>query len=170
MLTTPGQRVTGVVVLVVCLGGLLIWFGSLGPDPAVGAYPGGNELGADYNAYLDEQVVVGGEVIEAEPLTIAVEYGDGETIELHLVDENSQLAATQGDHVTLSGTVKPDQTVIVEHAYAVPGERYLYMYLVSFGGGLWVLTRIIRTWRFDRDTWSLVPDGEADTVTRGHDA
>ncbi|QOS12735.1 uncharacterized protein HfgLR_13035 [Haloferax gibbonsii] len=169
MLSTPGQRVAGIIVLVVCLGGLLIWFGSLAPNPAVGAYPGSDELGTNYDAYLDERVVVGGTVIETEPLTIAVEYGDGEIIELQLVDESTQLEATQGDHVTLYGTVKPNQTVVVEHAYAVPGEQYLYMYLVSFCGGLWVLARLIRTWGFEWDTWALVPDDE-NTVTRGDDA
>ncbi|RDZ35275.1 MULTISPECIES: hypothetical protein [Haloferax] len=169
MPSTPGQRVAGIIVLVVCLGGLLIWFGSLAPNPAVGAYPGGHELGTNYDAYLDESVVVGGIVVETDPLTIAVEYGVDEVIELRVVDENTQLEATQGDHVTLFGTAKPDQTVIIEHAYAVPGEQYLYMYLVSFGGGLWVLTRIVRTWRFDRNTWSLVPDDE-NSVTRGDDA
>jgi len=169
MLSKPSQRAAGVVVLLLCLGGLLVWFGSLAANPAVGAYPGGDELGTNYDAHLDEQVVVGGGVIETEPLTIAVEYGVDESIELHLVDENTQLEATHGDHVTLFGTAKPDQTVIVEHAYAVPGEQYLYMYLVSFSGGLWVLTRITRTWRFDWDTWSLIPDDE-NSVTRGDDA
>lgn len=104
MPSTPGQRVAGIIVLVVCLGGLLIWFGSLAPNPAVGAYPGGHELGTNYDAYLDESVVVGGIVVETDPLTIAVEYGVDEVIELRVVDENTQLEATQGDHVTLFGT------------------------------------------------------------------
>ncbi|EMA08277.1 hypothetical protein [Haloferax denitrificans] len=169
MLTTRGQRVAGVVVLLLCLGGLLVWFGSLAPNPAVGAYPGDDELGANYDAYLDEPVAVGGTVIEVEPLTIVVEYGAGEVIELRLVDEDSQLTASHGDHVTLFGTVKPDRTILVEHAYAVPGGQYLYMYLVSFGGGLWVLARLIRTWRFDWDTWALIPDDE-NSMTRGDDA
>ncbi|MCO8265165.1 hypothetical protein NKF06_00825 [Haloferax sp. AB510] len=150
----PRRRVLGILVLLGCLFGLMVWFGSLAPAPGVGAYPGSEELGTDYDAWVGDQVSLTGTVIDTDPLTISAEYGAGEQVRLRVTD--AAVDAQQGDSLSVYGVVEPDRTIRSLNAYTVPPGNYLYMYAVSFLAGLWVLGRIIRSWRLD-ETWSLVP-------------
>lgn len=155
MKVTPGRRLIGIFLLLGCLFGLLVWFGSLAPAPAVGAYPDDTNLGTNYDAWVGEKASLTGEVVETDPLTIVAEYSAGERIRLRVTGTDLQPAP--GDRLTVFGVVKPDRTLHVQTAYIVPSSGYTYMYTVSFIAGLWVLGRLVRTWRIDRQTWSLEP-------------
>ncbi|WP_042665023.1 hypothetical protein [Haloferax sp. ATB1] len=148
------RRIVGILVLLGCLFGLMVWFGSLAPTPEVGAYPGSEELGTDYDAWVGDQVSLTGTVTDTNPLTISAEYGAGEHVRVRVT--NAAVDAQQGDSLSVYGVVEPDRTIRSLNAYTVSPANYLYMYAVSFLAGLWVLGRIIRSWRLD-ETWSLVP-------------
>ncbi|WP_244877439.1 hypothetical protein [Haloferax prahovense] len=154
MPNSPRRRIVGILVLLGCLFGLMVWFGSLAPAPEAGAYPGAEELGTDYDAWVGDQVNLTGTVIDTDPLTISAEYGAGEQVRLQI--SNAAVDAQQGDTLSVYGVVEPDRELSSLNAYTVPPANYLYMYAVSFLAGLWVLGRIIQSWRLD-ETWSLAP-------------
>ncbi|WP_416840388.1 hypothetical protein [Haloferax sp. DFSO52] len=155
MQDTPVRRLVAILVLLGCLLGLMIWFGSLAPDPAVGAYPSTTELGIEYDVWVGEQASLTGTVIETDPLTIVAEYGSGEQVRLKVT--GAAIDAQQGDTLAVYGVVEPNHTIRALNAYTIPASNYLYMYVVSFLAGVWVLGRLIRTWRIDWGSWSLEP-------------
>ncbi|WP_411967241.1 hypothetical protein [Haloferax sp. YSSS75] len=152
---TPVRRLVGIVVLLGCLLGLMIWFGSLGPASEVGAYPDEDQLGTEYDSWIGKEVSFTGTVISTEPLTIATEYGDRSQIQLRVT--GTSIDAQEGDRLAVFGVVEPNHTIQALNAYTIPASNYLYMYVVSFLAGLWVLGRLVRTWRLDWETWTLVP-------------
>ena len=64
MLRSPRARLLAVLVLLAALFGLVVWHDTLDPAPDAGAYPGSEELAADYDACLGEEVT--DDVIESE--------------------------------------------------------------------------------------------------------
>lgn len=173
----PVRRLAGIVVLLGCLLGLTIWFGSLASAPEVGAYPDEDQLGTDYDSWVGKEASLTGTVVDTDPLTIVAEYGTDSQIRLRISD--TAVDARQGDRLAVFGVVEPNHTVRALNAYTIPPANYLYMYVVSFLAGLWVLGRLVRTWRLDWETWSLVPRitpltlgdlHSQDQTTEDHDA
>jgi hypothetical protein len=104
---------------------------------------------------VGDRVVVGGTVIETDPLTIEAEPVPGEPIAF--VVENTARTPDIGDALTVYGTLRSENRIrAIEQVHTEPWERQ-YMYLVSFLGGLWVLGRLCNGWRFDRESISIVP-------------
>ncbi|KAB1187485.1 MULTISPECIES: hypothetical protein [Haloferax] len=165
MPTTSVRRLVGILVLLGCLFGLLVWYGSLAPNPSVGAYPDSEDLGPEYDAWVGEQTSLTGTVVETDPLTIVSEYGTGELLRLQVTD--ADVDAQQGETLALYGVVEPDNTIRALNAYTVPSTNYVYMYGVSFLAGLWVLGRLARDWRLDWKTWSLEPRESPLSLRRG---
>ncbi|SEM02149.1 hypothetical protein [Haloferax larsenii] len=155
MRDTPMRRLAGLLVLLGCLFAFTVAFGALSPNPAVGSYPDGKHLDADYDAWVGEKTEVWGTVVQTDPLVIEDEFGAGESIRLELT--GTTLDPQLGERVAVFGVVQPGHTLRVVNAFTIPATNFTYMYLVSFGAGLWVLTRLVRTWRVDRRTWSLEP-------------
>lgn len=155
MVRTVYIRALAILGLLVVLGGLAAWYGSLGPAPGLGAYPSQEDLATDADRYLGTHVSVGGQVVTTDPVTIRAEYGAGETIRLTITD----LAVTpaEGDHLRVYGVVEADRTIRAHNAFTVPQWGRWYTWSVSFLAGLWVLTRIIRYWRLDGTEWTLTP-------------
>lgn len=153
-------RVLAFCVLVLCLVGLLVWAGTIGPNPAMNDFPGNGEVGPNPEAYVGERVGIGGVVVATQPVVIEMEYGlDGRhEITLTNLDESVEV----GQDVSAFGTLTDEQTLAVERALVrSPWERW-YMFVVSFLGGVWVLARLVRDWRVDADRLALVPRGEYD--------
>ncbi|KTG19441.1 hypothetical protein AUR66_18100 [Haloferax profundi] len=121
----------------------------------MGAYPSESELGTEYDVWIGEETSLTGTVVETEPLTIVAEYGTGEKLRLQIV--GADLDAQRGDSLVVFGVVEEDHTIRALNAYTTPASNYLYMYVVSFLAGVWVLGRLIRTWRLDCENWSLEP-------------
>jgi hypothetical protein len=156
MLRSPRARLLAVLVLLTALFGLLVWHGALAPAPEAGAYPSQEELAADYDRYLGERVTVGGRIVETDPVAIDAEYGVEESIRLTVVGLDPGVRIEEGADLQVFGVVEPDRTVRAEDAYAVPASGLWYTWTVSFLAGLWVLGRIVRHFRFDREEWGLV--------------
>ncbi|WP_411964474.1 hypothetical protein [Haloferax sp. YSMS24] len=155
MLSAPRLRLVGIVILLGCLFGLMVWFGSLTPAPEVGAYPGEEQLGTNYDAWTGDKASLTGTIVDTDPLTISAEYGTVEHVQLQV--SGADVQAQEGDRLAVYGVVEPDHTIRTLNAYTVPSANYPYMYTVSFLAGLWVLGRLVRTWRIDWETWSLEP-------------
>lgn len=161
MLRSPRARLLVVLLVVLlllaALFGLVVWHGTLEPAPEAGAYPGSEELGEEYDRYLGEEVSVGGRVVETDPVVIKAEYGVDESIRLMVVGLDADVEAEEGAFLRVFGVVEPDRTVQASNAFAVPSGGQWYAWGVSFLAGLWVLVRIVRRFRFDREAWGLVP-------------
>lgn len=137
--------------------GLGVWFGSLEPDPSVGAYPGAEELGTDYDRHVGERATVSGRIVSTEPVVIVDEYGLREELQLRVVGLDEEVMVREGDHLQVFGVVEADRTVRALNAVYVPNSGRLYMFSVSFLAGIWVLGRLVRHWRLDRGAWALRP-------------
>lgn len=153
MLTSNRMRILLVVLLLGGLFGLIVWYGSLTQNPAVGAYPNTEALATDYQRYLGDPVTVGGEVIATSPVTIAAEYGNDENIRLTIT--GLTIPVTEGHHLRVYGVARSDNTIQSINAFTVPPTGLWYTWTISFVGGVWVLDRIIRDWEVDAETWTL---------------
>ncbi len=155
----PPHRAALVVVLVVLLAGTFVWYGTVDPDPATNSYPGSDEIAQNPDANLGEQVSVGGTVVAHDPLRIEVSYGlDGTmTLEVAGVDDPPPI----GHDLNVFGMLTEPTVVHAENTVSRAPWEATYMYVVSFIGGLWVLGRLLRHWRFEADTYSVVPRGDS---------
>jgi len=150
-------RLLALLLLAGMLCGLLLWAGTVGPDPTRNQFPDEDEFAVDYTAYVGERVEFGGTVVATDPVTVEVTADSGRSIELTLrsVDNTDRISA--GDEITVYGTLEPDNTVtVIETTVRQPWESY-YMYLVSFLAGLWTLGRFLRHWTIDPQTLSVTP-------------
>lgn len=151
-------RVVVVVLLVVCQFGLIVWFGNVGYEGS--PYPGTDELAEDYDAYVGRQVVVYGQVVETDPVTIETEVDDDSLVRYRLTGLDSDVE--EGSYVGALVTPRPDGRLTVRRS-VVRGERdHWYTYAVSLAAGLWVLVRVVRDWRFDVEALAFVSAGGDD--------
>jgi hypothetical protein len=156
MFRSPRARLLAVLVLLAALFGLVVWHGTLTPAPEAGAYPGSDELAAGYDASLGAEVTVGGRIVETDPAVIDAEYGVDESIQLTVVGLDPSVALEEGAILRVFGVAEPDRRVRAENAFVVPAAGQWYAWTVSFLAGLWVLSRVVRGFRLDREQWGLV--------------
>lgn len=149
------KRVVAVCLLVGLLLGLGVWYGSLPPAPEVGAHPDEADLAEEYSAYVGQPVTVSGVITETSPVTIAVDSGPGETIELRIT--NVEGSVRRGDVLRVFGVAEADRTIRAENAFTVTHRGLWYAWIASFAAGVWVLARIVRHWRLNRGVWALEP-------------
>lgn len=155
MVTPAQRRAITVLGLLALLGGLTVWFGSLGPAPDHGAYPDEDDLATDYTQYHGKHVTVDGRVIATDPVTIVTDTDMGSPLRVTITDLT--IAVSEGEELRVYGVVEPDYTIRAQNAVAVPQSGRWYAWSVSFLAGLWVLGRLIRHWRLDLHTWTLTP-------------
>lgn len=147
-------RLGAIIVLVGVLIGLLIWYGSLSPAPAVGEYYGADQLTRDYAQYHGELVVVSGPILSTDPVAIDAVKGPV-TYRLTITDVDTPVS--RGEHLSVYGVVLEDRTIQARTAYTVPQSGFWYAYVTSFVAGLWMLGRLLSHWRLDRDPLGLTP-------------
>lgn len=155
MRSSPVARVVVLILLLGALFGLMVWHGSLEPDPSVWALPGAEELGHDYDRYHGKRVAVWGRVVETDPVVIAAHYDGTQAIRLRIVGLEEPAAVTEGSRLNVYGVVEPDRTVRALNAVRIPAWGVWYTYSISFLAGLWVLGRIVRHWQVDIADWTL---------------
>lgn len=155
MLVTVRSRALAVLGLLGLLIGLVVWYGTLGPAPALGAYPHQADLARDYDRYLGDRASVSGRVVDTTPVTIAAEYRTGEALRLTVTGLDRTLS--EGEQLNAHGIVRPDRTIRATRAFTVPSSGLWYAYGVSLLAGLWVLSRLVRYWRVDPADWTLTP-------------
>lgn len=157
-----GQRGRAVMIgiFMVVLLGLLFWYGTVTPDPSSNDYPEATDVWPDVNDHIGERIVLRGAVLDTDPVIIGVLYDGGSTtVVLENVNEallNQEDPLTEGDAVSAFGVLRDESTLETERATTRDRWEYWYMYVISFVGGLWVLGRFLRGWRFDRDQLAFV--------------
>jgi hypothetical protein len=149
------RRALYLTVLFAVFAALLVWAGTIEPDPDRHNYPDTTDIHDSSKAYVGDRVSVGGVVADTEPLTIDDTVRPGETVSL--IIEDNTLDADTGDTVWVYGTLRPNGRVeAINTVQRPPGDR-TYMYLVSFAAGLLVLGRLVTGWTIDTTDWTVVP-------------
>jgi hypothetical protein len=155
---TQKLRFTVFFSLLVVLVGLLIWAGTISPDPTMNNYPDNDDLGGEYNAYYGSQVILGGTVVETEPVIVKVVPDTAPPSRVTF--ENVDNSVYRGDEISAFGTLHDGPTLDVERSITrKTWERY-YMYLISFIGGIWVFIRLLQYWRIEADGFAFIPGDE----------
>ena len=139
------SRKSMIAVLLIILLILFVWYGSASPEPEKGHYPGSEHVVQDREAYVGEKVDIGGRVVETDPLTIEVEYGE-DSILLEIV--NTPKDADVGDRVSVFGTLNENYTVTAENVIVRPRFNWYYMYGVSGVAAIWLSIRLISHWKY----------------------
>lgn len=151
-------RFAALLLLLGLLVVLFVWAGTIEADPADNNYPGTGDILENPDEYVGDRVSVSGTVIDTDPLTIEDETVPGETITF--VIDGADVDPAVGDEVIVYGTLQPDNRVdAINTVHREPWEA-VYMYIISFLGGLWVLARLVNGWTVDTATWSIVPRTE----------
>ncbi|WP_252700279.1 Slp family lipoprotein [Natronosalvus vescus] len=152
------------ILLCCLLAGMMVWAGTTTDDPLEHQYPTDVEVTPTPETYVGEQVVLGGQIVDTDPVVIATRAsGYGRFL---LVDANDQVqnvdgALETGDHVTVFGTLTDEEALVVEHGLTQNPDDRGYMFLVSILGGLLVAGRFLNGWRFDRKALAFVPRSKA---------
>lgn len=166
-------RFLAAFVLLAALVGLLFWYGMLPPyDPTMNDLPDEDDVGPDPNAYVGQQVVLGGNVVDTDPVVVEVHHeDDSSTFTFQDADDALETGTEPlevDDSVTASGTLTDDSTLEVDRSLTREPWELQYMYVVSFLGGLWVLGRFFQGWQFDRSRLAFVARAD-DSETSGGD-
>jgi len=122
-----GRLAAGVVLLAV-LAGLVLWAGAVPSDLMSGGYPDEVDVTPNREAYVGEQVVLGGRVVDTDPVVIATRasgYGRFTLVNADDGLQNSDAPLEQGDRVSAFGpsrTSRPSSST--ERRSAIrPGRR-----------------------------------------------
>jgi len=119
-------------------------------------YPDADELAADYDGYVGDDLLVTGYVtaVDGDGFTIEFE-SDGETISLRV--SGAAAAVKPGGVVQVYGELRPERTMAGERVVVVndsSGAEW-YKYGVSAVGAIGFLIIFFRQWRVDAETWTL---------------
>lgn len=149
MRRTLAGRIVAVTLLLGVLFGLCVWYGTLTPDPSVGAYPTNDHVGPAPEAFVGGPVELDGDVVATDPVRIEVVYGDDQNRLFTVTDVT--IPVHRGDKFRVFGTLTDRNTIRATNAFTVPPSGLVYTYGISFLSGLWVLSRLLLQWRFDVD-------------------
>jgi hypothetical protein len=141
------RRITVVLVLLSATVGCLIWFGATPVAPQAGVFADNDEVMTDYTTHLNSRVVVSGQVIDTDPLTIRAKSDIGDTIDLRV--SNADSPPTEGDVLSVYGTLRQDQQIVAINTVVKPAGNYWRTRVLSALAGLWVLWRGLRHWKPD---------------------
>ncbi|MDG5821491.1 hypothetical protein [Natronococcus sp. A-GB7] len=167
-----GVRLVAIGLVVVALAGLIVWSGASPADPMESELPDETEVPADRASYVGEEVVLGGEVVETEPVVIATQasgYGQFTVLEADAAVQNTDDPLEVGDQVTASGTLEDEETLAAERATVQEPGDTRYMMLISLLGGFLVVGRVLRDWRFDLERLAFVPRERARSRSDSND-
>lgn len=111
-----------------------------------GVYPAMETVFETPDQYRGTPVATGGFVTGTDPITISVETTRGSHAVTIL---GTELSPAVGDKIRVFGTLTGPRTIRSQHAFVVPQTGLWYTWSVSFLAGLWVLSRLLRHWRFE---------------------
>lgn len=144
---TARQRIAIIALLLSVFLLMCVWYGSLTPAPAMGDYPSETEVVTDYDRYVGDRVTAGGTVQRTGSTELILTVPDGKR--LSLIIQNVSTSISPGDRIRVYGTLQSGRTLHAVNTVVVPRTRLWYTWGVSLLGGLIVLYRVIRDWRFD---------------------
>jgi|GEM_PF-975944 len=153
-------RLLASVALLIALVGLLSWAGTAAVDPLERTYPDEADVTPDRESYIGDRIVLDGAVVETDPLVIATQStGNGRFTVVRTADtlERSTGPLETGDRVTVFGTLEDASTLDADRTISTALWESLYMVVISFVAGCWVLARLVRGWRVDWGRGALVP-------------
>ncbi|SER82067.1 hypothetical protein [Natrinema salaciae] len=154
-----GRLVAGIVLLTV-LAGLVLWAGATTDDLMESDYPDQLDVNQDREAYVGERVVLGGRIVDTDPVVVATRangYGRYTLVNADDRLQNADGPLERGDRATAFGTLEDESTLVVERTTIGDVAGTVYMLVASFVAGLWAFGRFARDWRFDRDRLAFVP-------------
>ncbi|WP_084777693.1 hypothetical protein [Natrialba sp. SSL1] len=139
----------------------MVWYGTQ-PSyaPELNDYPDENDVAPNPDAYVDQQITLGGEIVTTDPVVLEVDHPAATSVTI--LNANAALETTDGplesgDGLTAFGTLEETDTLDADRTMTrEPWEAY-YMYVISFIGGLFALGYFVRHWRFDRTQLAFVP-------------
>ncbi|WP_440769448.1 hypothetical protein [Natronorubrum sp. DTA28] len=153
-------RVLAGLVLLALLFGCLVWAGATTDDLTESRYPDEVEVTPDRESYVGDRVVLGGFVVDTDPVVIATRasgYGRFTLVGADTQLKNDGGPLEEGDRVTAFGTLEDESTLVVERTTTRESSETSYMLLVSALGGLVSAWWFVRHWRFDRGALAFVP-------------
>ncbi|WP_254525236.1 hypothetical protein [Natrinema caseinilyticum] len=167
-----GRLLAGIALLAALLG-LVYWTGAVGAEPLERGYPDEVDVTQNRDAYVGDRVAIGGIVVETDPVVIATQrsgYGRFTVVGAHESLQHSSVTLETGDRVTAFGTLEDESTLVADRTVTDRLRDTLYMVVVSFVAGCWVLGRLVRGWRLDLDRFALVPRSASPTDGNQGDA
>ncbi|MFC7231868.1 hypothetical protein ACFQMM_11460 [Saliphagus sp. GCM10025308] len=159
----PGRVLAGLVLLALLVGCLLV-AGTTSDELLESESPDQMDVRQDRAAYVGEQVVIGGFVVETDPVVVAtLASGHGRftlvDVDDRVLDADEPLEVN--DRVNAFGRLEDESTLVVERAVTRKSSDNGYLYSVSVVGGLWIVGRLVRQWRFDPAAIAFVPRGNS---------
>lgn len=160
MLESRRGRLGGVILLLAVLAGLCLGFAAQTTVQTQAPLPDADHLGYDAGRYVGEPVEVSGVVINTDPVVIGSEYNYYADGERHggfftLTVRNLGRPVAEGELIQVYGVLESESAMTAENVVVVPARNFLYMYLVSFVAGLWVLGRLLAHWRLDLASFAI---------------
>lgn len=158
-----GRAVIG-LALVALLSASLILAGTTAGDPLGDVYPDETDVTPTPEAYVGEQVILGGFVVDTDPVVIATRasgHGQFVLLETDTARGNADDPLEVDDRVNTFGTLEDESTLVVERVITREGSETQYMYAASALGGLWVIWRFVSHWRFDRRALAFMPRAQS---------
>lgn len=154
-------RLLATVLLVLAVAALLVWAGTLSPDPAANRYPEEEDVMPYPGSHVGERASVGGYVVGTDPVIIETGYSGPSRFMLEgaTAAEGNVESLENGDRVTAFGTIVDESTIETERLVTGTARSQAYMLVVSAVGGLWVAGRLLWGWRFDPTALAFVPRG-----------
>lgn len=159
-LSEQRSRLLMVVLLVLVLGSVFVWYGTLTYDPARNDFPEDENVAPTPEAYVGDRVTLHGMIVDTDPTQLEI-MNDGESWIVTL--ENADTALIRGDdlgpgsYVAVHGTLSDDETLETDRVTTREPWEETYMYAISLVGSLWVLGRVLTGWQIDRDRLAIVP-------------
>ncbi|SDJ84699.1 hypothetical protein [Natronorubrum texcoconense] len=163
-------RVLAGLVLLALLFGCLVWAGATTGDLTESRYPDEVEVTPDRESYVGDRVVLGGFVVDTDPVVIATRasgYGRFTLVDADAQLKNDDGPLEEGDRVTAFGTLEDESTLVVERTTTRESSETSYMLLVSALGGLVSAWWFVRHWCFDRGALAFVPRAGDDPSSQG---
>ncbi|WP_092734206.1 hypothetical protein [Halopenitus persicus] len=160
------RRDIGILVLLALLCGLLVWAGTVKPDPTENRYPETDDLLTDYDRYVGQCTQIGGTVVSTDPVIIEL---SNEIDTRHITVRGVHRDVTADESLVVFGRVRPNSVIDAGGVITREPWEQWYMYAVSVIGGLWVLGRLLNRWQFNRRTWTVEPRETPRVTWRGGD-
>jgi hypothetical protein len=155
-----GIRLLAIVAVFAALLGLIVWSGASPADPMETEAPTEVDVTPDRESYVGEQVALGGEVVDTDPVVVATRasgYGQFTVVEADETTRNTDDPLETGEQITAYGTLEDESTLDAERITVQNPSDTQYMMIVSLIGGLLVAGRLLRDWRVDVDRLAFVP-------------